>query len=360
MSQKLQIGFVFIIMYISLNHLMYPKLIYELTDTGHWEVVVCQGLLQLTLIWIYIKGLSYFPQQDVIDIYLKMGKSVAFILLLPFVISLTALVGFDIRLHTESLNSFFLKRTPYWPVLVLLFFITTYTAINGLGTILRSSIFIFFMITPLLLFIIFSSFMNFDWHNASPLWHPSLDFLIKKKFFYLMGYSAFLPLGFMAYKTKLTFGFIFLAWVCVMIFFLSFVYIPLFIFGQESVITLPFPMLEGMNSVDIRWFMFNQQTILLGLSLVGFTIIKNSVLLWVIGRIMEKVLKWKKAKASYWIIVFSVIAFILALFSPSQAWSEKYFLWSVGAQVYFMMIIPISILIYGYVLNRGRVRYEKG
>jgi hypothetical protein len=242
---------------------------------------------------------------------------------------------------------------------VLLFFITTYTALKGLGTILRSSVFIFFMIIPLLVFIICSSFMNADWHNALPLWHPSLDFLIKKNFFYLMGYSAFLPLGFMAYKTKLTFGFIFLDWVFVMILFLSFVYIPLFIFGQESAITLPFPAIEGMNSVDIRWFMFNQQTILLGLSLIGFTIIKNGVLLWIIGRIMQKVLKWKLAKASYWIIAFSVIAFILSLFVPSRAWTEKVFLLCTGVLVYFMILIPISILIYGYVLNRGRVRYEE-
>jgi hypothetical protein len=360
MSQKLQIGFVFIIMYISLNHLMYPNLIYELTNTGHWEVVVCQGLLQLTLIWIYIKGLSYFPHQDVIDIFLKMGKTVAFILLIPFVISLTALVALDIRIHTEFINSVFLSRTPYWAVLVLLFFITTYTALNGLGTILRSSVFIFFMIIPLLLFIIFSSSMNFDWHNASPVWHPSLDFLIKKKFFYLMGFAPFLPLGFMAYKTKLTFGFIFLAWVCVMIFFLSFVYIPLFIFGQESAITLPFSMIEAINSVDITWFMFNQQTMFLALSLIGFTIILNGVLLWISGRIMQKMLKLKKAKASYWIIAFSVIAFSFAVFVPSRAWTEKCFLWSVGAQVYFMIIIPFSILIYGFVLKRGMVRYEKG
>ncbi|WEG13481.1 GerAB/ArcD/ProY family transporter [Pullulanibacillus sp. KACC 23026] len=359
MSRKWQIGFVFIIMYLSLNHLMYPKLIYGLTEAGHWEVVVCQGLLQITLIGIYIKGLSYFPQQDVIDIYSKMGKLVAFILLIPFALSLTALIGLDIRIHTEAINLFFLKRTPYWSVLVLLFFITTYTAMNGLSTILRSSTFIFFMILPLLLFIICSSFMNFDWHNVRPLWHPSLDFLLNKNFFHLMGYSAFLPLGFMTYKTKLTFGFIFLEWVFVMIIFLSFTYIPLLIFGEESVVTLSFPMMEAMNSVDIKWVMFNQQTIFLGLSLIGFTIIKNSVLLWIIGRIMQKVLKWKRAKASYWITASSVIAFILALIVPSRSWTETFFLWCSGVLVYFMMIIPISILIYGYVLNRGRVHYEE-
>ncbi|TCP21300.1 spore germination protein [Scopulibacillus darangshiensis] len=360
MSHRLQIGFVFIILYIGLNHTIYPDLIFQLTNTGHWEVVLCQGLLQLTLIWIYIKGLSYFPGQDVIDIYLKAGKLIAFIILIPFVISLTALIAYDIRLHTEVIISVFLSRTPYWPVLVLLFFITTYIALNGLGTILRSSVFIFLIVIPLMLFVILSSLINFDWHNATPVWHSSFDFLMEKKFFYLMGFAAFLPLGFMAYKTKLTFGFIFLAWVCVMISFLSVVYIPLFIFGQEAVMTLPFSMIRAISSVDIRWFIFNQQTIFLALSLIGFTVILNAVLLWMIGRIMHKMLKWKKVKTSYWIIVFSIIAFIFALFVPSRSWTDKWFLWSAGAQVYFMIVIPFSTLICGFVMKRGRVSYEKG
>lgn len=353
MSLKLQIGFTFIIMYVSLNHLFYPDLIFQLTNSGHWEVVLSQGMLQLFLIWIYIKGLNYFPQQDVIDIYLKMGKPIAFILLIPFVIFLTALVALNNRLHTDVIISIFLSRTPSWPILVLLFLVTTYIALTGLGTILRSSFFIFFMIVPLLVFLTFTSFINIDWYNASPVWHPSLDFLINKKFFYLMGYSAFLPLGFMAYKTKLTFGSIFLAWVCVMFFSLSSVYIPLLIFGQESAITLTFSMVRAIYTVDVEWFFLNKQTMFLGLSLIGFTIMLNAVLLWIIGRIMHKMLRWKKAKASYWIITFSVLAFICALLVPSRTWTEKFFLWSVGAQVYFMIIIPFSIYIYGFVIKRS-------
>ncbi|MBG9587440.1 GerAB/ArcD/ProY family transporter [Cytobacillus firmus] len=360
MSLKLQIGFLFIIMYVSLNHLFYPDLIFQLTNYGHWEVVLFQGLLQLFLIWIYIKGLSYFPQQDIIDICLKLGKPVAFILLIPFVIFLTALVAINNRLHTDVIISIFLSRTPSWPVLVLLFFVTTYIAITGLGTILRASFFIFFMVIPLLVLITFTSFINIDWYNASPVWPLSLDFLIDKKFLYLMGYSAFLPLGFMAYKTKLSFGSLFIAWVCVMLFFLSSVYVPLLVFGQESAITLTFSMVRAIYTVDVDWFILNKQSMFLGLSLIGFTIILNAVLLWIIGRIMHKILRWKKAKVSYWIIAFSVIAFICAFMVPSLAWTEKIFLWTVGAQVYFMIVIPFTIYIYGLVKNRSNPCYEKG
>jgi hypothetical protein len=186
-TQRVQIGLVFIITYFSVSYLHYPYLTYLLTKSGHWEVVLSQGLLQLILIWIYTKGLNYFPQEDIIDIYLKMGRWAAYIFLIPFVINLTALVAFDLRLHAEILISIFLTRTPYWSVLVLLIFISAYTAIKGWGTILRSSVFIFLLVIPLVMFNSISSMINFDFHNASPVWQPSFNFLLDINSLYLLG-----------------------------------------------------------------------------------------------------------------------------------------------------------------------------
>jgi hypothetical protein len=312
-TYRLQIGVIFIIIHLSFGYLAYPNLIYELTKTGHWEVVMCQGFLQLILIWIYIKGLNYFPKNDVIDIYLKIGRWAAFIFLTPFVINLIALVASNTRLHTDVIISIFLPRTPYWSVLILLFFISVYTAIKGLGTILRCSIFIFFIVIPLVAFNFFSSVINFDLHNVTPVWNLNLKFLLNIKFLYILGFSSFLFLGFMTSKTKLTFLQLFVAWICVIVLFLSVVYIPLFIFGQETVTIFPHPFYEAMDSVDISWFSFNRQTIFFGISLVGLLILANAVRLWMIGQIMQKMFKWRRAKSSYWIIAFSVIAFIFAL-----------------------------------------------
>lgn len=358
MTQRIQIGIVFIIMHLSFFYLVYPNLIYELTQTAHWEVVLCHCFLQLTLILIYIKGLNYFPKNDVIDIYLKMGRWAAFIFLTPFVINLITLVALNIRLHTEVIISIFLPRTPYWSIMTMLFFISVYTAIKGLGTILRSSIFIFLFVIPLVVFNIFSSFINFDLHNVTLGWNLPPKFLLNKNFFYLLGFSSFIFLGFMNSKTKVTFRHLFVAWVIVTLFFLSVVYIPLFIFGQETVVTLTNPLLEAMDSVDISWFSFNRQTMFFGVSLVGLVILANSVMLWMIGLIMRKILKYRRVKSSYWIIAFSVISFVLALYVPNKTIMEKWFLWSIGAQSYSIIIIPFSIFIYGFILKRGVLRHD--
>lgn len=112
MTQRIQIGAVFIIIHLSFGYVVYPNLIYVLTEIAHWEVIICQGLLQLMLIWVYIKGLNYFPKHNVIDIYLKMGRWAAIIILTPFVINLIALASLNIRIHTEVIISIFFCLGP--------------------------------------------------------------------------------------------------------------------------------------------------------------------------------------------------------------------------------------------------------
>jgi hypothetical protein len=358
-TQRLQFCLVFIIMNMGWGYLLYPSLIFKLTKTAHWGVVLSYGLLQLILMIIYKKGLDYFPKKDVIDIYLKMGRWVAFIILIPYVLNLTARTAIYLRVHVENICSIFLIRTPSWSLLILFLVISTYTAIKGLGTILRSSFIIFFIVNFFLVFIIISSFVNFDFKNASPAWPLSIDFLSNINYFYLMGFSPILILGFVPPETNLTFGQLFSAWAYVIFFYLAVVYIPLFIFGQETIVTFPFPVKEAANSVDINWFVFNQQTMFFGISLVGFTIIINAVFLWIIGQITQKLFNCQRSKTPYWIIAFSLIAFIFAVSVPNQAWIEKFVLWSAGANVYSIIIIPVSILIYGVLAGRGIAGYEQ-
>ncbi|SFE60732.1 Spore germination protein [Paenibacillus catalpae] len=359
MTQRLQIGFVFIILHMGFGYFMYPRLTYSLTNTGHWGVVLSYGLLQLILITIYKKGLNYFPKEDMIDIFLKMGRWVAFIFLFPYVINLTALAAMDLRAHTETITSIFLIRTPYLAVLILLFFISTYTAIKGLGTILRTSVIFFITINLLVIFVIASSTVNFDFHNALPAWPSSLDFLWNVKFFYLMGFSVILFIGFIPSEKNLKLGQLFAAWAYVLLFFLTGVYFPLFIFGQETVATFLFPIKEAADSVDIGWFVFNRQTIFFGISIIGFNLILTAVQFWMVGKIMQKLVNWKRSKASYWIGAFSLLAFIFAACVPNRIWIEK-FIYLIGCtNVYFIVILPLTILLYSVLVEKRTTGYEK-
>ncbi|MFD1356847.1 GerAB/ArcD/ProY family transporter [Fictibacillus halophilus] len=359
MIRPLQIGLTFIIIQLSFGYLIFPDLIYDLTNTAHWALVMCHGIVQLFLIWIYFKGLSYFPQSDVVDVYFKIGRWVAFLYFIPFVINLILIVAFNNRVHTEVIISIFLPRTPYWSILILLFFISAYTATKGIGTILRCSVFLSFLVIPLVVFNIFSSTVNFDLHNVSQVWDLPIQSWLDIKFFYLLGLSPFLFLGFITPETNLSFRKLIVAWISVLLFLLSVVYIPLFIFGQETVVRLPNPFLEAMDSVDISWFSFNRQTVFFGVSLVGLVIFANAVILLMIGHVMEKMFQSRKVRAPHWIIGTSILSFIFAVIVPNKMLIEQYFLWSIGAQSFFMVTTPFIIFIYGFLSKRGVLEYEK-
>lgn len=358
MTSRLQFGLVFIIMYMGSGYLQYPSLVYKLTKTGHWGVILSYGLVQLILLMIYKKGLNYFPQKDMIDIFLKMGKWVAYIFLIPAVLIFTLLVAMSLRHHAEVIGSIFLIRTPSWAILILLLVISMYTAMKGLGTILRSSVFIFFIVNILVVFVIISSVVNFNFRNALPVWPSTFDFLTDINFLYLLGFST-LFLGFVPPETNLTFGQLSGTWAYIICFYLTVVYLPLFIFGQETVVTFLFPTKEAADSVDMNWFVFNQQTMFFGLSLVGFTIIINAVSLWMIGQIIQKLFSWQRSKASYWISAFSLTAFIFAVSVPNLSWIEKFALWGTGANFLLNVILPFTILIYGVLAGKRRLGYEK-
>ncbi|MCY9659320.1 GerAB/ArcD/ProY family transporter [Paenibacillus chondroitinus] len=358
MTSRLQIGLVFIIIHMGFGYLQYPSLIYKLTKTGHWGVVLSYGLLLLSLMMICKKGLDYFPEKDLIDVYLKMGRWVAFLFLIPYALNITALVAMSFRHHAEVIASIFLIRTPIWAIILLLLVISTYTAIKGLETILRSSVIIFLIVNILVAFVIITSFVNFDFRNALPIRPPSLHFATNINFLYLMGFSS-LFLGFIPSKTNLTYRQLFGALAYVICFYLAVVYISLFIFGTETVDSIFFPAKEAADSVDMNWFVFNQQTMFFGLSMVGFTIILNGVMLWMILQIIQKLFNLQSKKASYWICAFSLTAFLFAISVPNLALIEKCALWSAGANAVLMVIIPFTILIYGVLAGKGRLAYEK-
>ncbi|MED1865798.1 GerAB/ArcD/ProY family transporter [Fictibacillus nanhaiensis] len=359
MTYRIQLGVVFIILHLSFSYIIYPNLVYSLTRTAHWEVVMWQGFFQILLLLIFLRGLSYFPKNDVVEIFLKMGKGIAIFFLMPLAINLVGLIALNLRIHTDVITALFLPRTPYWSITILLFLISVYTAVNGFKTILRSSVFIFLIVLPLVLFNLFSSYVNIDIENVQTVWNSPPKFLLDINFFYVIGFSPFLVLGFVSSKVRLTLQQVFIVSISVFLFFLSVVYIPLFIFGPETVVTLNDPFLEAMDTIDISWFSFNRQTMFFGLSLIGLVIVANSVLLWVTGQIIQRLFMYGTQKKSYGMIVSSTCVLIVALLVPSQSMVKKYFLWSMGIQTYSTIVISISLFLYGIFKQREMKIHEK-
>ncbi|TDL72816.1 hypothetical protein E2R56_16640 [Rhodococcus qingshengii] len=359
MTQRVQLVFLCCIMSGGFVYLLYPKLVISMTEGGHWAVILTQGMLQMVFILIFKKGLDYFPKKDVIDIFRQMGKWVAFILLVPLAFVLTSIVGFGLRAHSDQFIMIFLNRTPNWVVLALFVFISAFGAIKGLETMLRSSVLVFIIVNLIILFIAFTMMINLDFHNALPAWPSSLGFLWNGKFIYLTGFSPLLFLGFVPQENNMKYGHLFLVWTYVTFLILLIVYLPLFIFGRETAVTLRSLVVDALDTVDLYWFFFSRQSMFFGISLISFTIFLNAGMLWQIGQIMQKIFNWQRTKPSYWILAFSLIAFLMGVFVPNEDMVEKLVYLTTGAHAVLMIFITFFTLIYG-ILNRRRMAgYEK-
>ncbi|MFP3380706.1 GerAB/ArcD/ProY family transporter, partial [Bacillus sp. SIMBA_069] len=90
----------------------------------------------ILFLWLYLKGLSYFPKQDIIDILKTLGKAFSFTLLFPVLLYLIITTIELVSAYAEVTNIIFLANTPPWAIITLMILIATYIAVKGIETIL--------------------------------------------------------------------------------------------------------------------------------------------------------------------------------------------------------------------------------
>ncbi|TXK85677.1 GerAB/ArcD/ProY family transporter [Paenibacillus sp. N3.4] len=176
----------FVIVHISLYFYVYPVKMIEATSKGHWEPILVGFLTEFTCIWVYLKGLSVFPGEDIVDIFNQVsGKWLARLLLIPLIIYLFLNFNLIHRYEFESVNVLLLPKTPMYFIL-LLYAIPLYIAWKGLAAISRGGIMLFICVLPMIVFSLISAMNNFDFNNVFPWYDTQLSFFKRPMF-----YSAF-------------------------------------------------------------------------------------------------------------------------------------------------------------------------
>ncbi|WJH36494.1 hypothetical protein N6H14_12460 [Paenibacillus sp. CC-CFT747] len=72
-NRSLSAVLAFMCIHFSLSVFVYPEFILRSTQQAHWEVVLFGSLVELFFMWILLKGLRVFPNQDMIDILSNRG-----------------------------------------------------------------------------------------------------------------------------------------------------------------------------------------------------------------------------------------------------------------------------------------------
>ncbi|TYS16757.1 GerAB/ArcD/ProY family transporter [Rossellomorea vietnamensis] len=345
----------YILSHTGLILFMYPADIIESTNQGHWIPIMIGVIVHFIILSLFLRGLNSFPDKDIISIYLKKGKFIASIFLFPLFLYLLMAGIITVRSYSEIVTIVFLSKTPLWAIMSLFLILASYTAAQGIDGIIRTGVFLFLLLFPLLFFIMLTSFQNVDWRYVHPLMLKDFSFLKKSSYYrsYFAIGGVFLFLGYLPstipVKKK---SILFAALLIAPIFFLS-VYIPILTFGQATAPHFLFPFVMVVDAVNLIWFMFDRFTMFFLLSVVIFILLFLSLVLWMLTTTLTKTIV-PSIKPVYLIMVISVIIFTISLLISDWKGIEMLFQWNTYIRFYVILGIPFSIFLLGLIEERGQ------
>jgi hypothetical protein len=356
-DKSLPVVIMYIVTHLGILFFMYPGDIISSTDESHWIPILIGLTVHFLFLSVYMKGLSYFPNQDIISIYLGAGKSVAFIFLLPAMLYSVMISIIAIRACSEIITIVFLSSTPLWSIMVLLLSISTYIAANGVHVIFRTGVLLAILFLPAILLVLSSSFQNVDWHYIYPLVNSDFSFLVKpsylQSFFAFTGFFWFL--GFVQPDLPYNRHKVQLAAIALLPFFILSVYIPVLTFGQATASTFTFPFVVALDAIHMNWLVFDRVTMFFLLNLVTFIMLFVASALWMAGRIVSVCMP--AVKPAYLVASFAAIVFIISLMISDWKDVQKLFEWNTPLRFYMLIAIPASIYYLG-LRSKRKVNHE--
>ncbi|MCS7460505.1 GerAB/ArcD/ProY family transporter [Paenibacillus doosanensis] len=341
MSKRLLLTLFFIV-HISLFYYVYPVKIIETASKGHWEPILTGFLTELAFMWMYLKGLSRFPDKDVIGVYRqKSGKWLSAVLLVPLAIFLFLDLNLIHRYEYESVNVLLLPKTPTLFIL-LLYSIPCYIAWKGIEAIARGGVALFICVAPLILFSLVSGVKNMDIHNIFPLFDAQLSYLKRPAFYAsLFPHAGFLFLGLMPKKSKpapLQLSYLL---AVLFIFGLASVYLPMLIFGPEAILSFRYPNVLTLDTVDNEWVVFDWLPTFFVISMIGVSMVESAVSLWVITTLIQRLLL--PVGRGWIVIALGLLSYGFSAFIPNMDSLEQLVTMNSVFCVYSICVVPVTV-----------------
>ncbi|GAA3407416.1 GerAB/ArcD/ProY family transporter [Paenibacillus hodogayensis] len=329
--------------------------ILEATSRGHWEAIAVGCLLEAGLVAIYLRGLSAFPGKTIADI---LGETFGVwgtrLILAPLILFLFIHILLLFRYQITQINIVLLPQTPLWAPALLYLAISLYAAVKGIKVIARLSVALLFVFVPFVLFSLFISYANFDYRNMFPIWDPQLHFVKSPSFYVsLLSSSGFLFLGLLPPGKPLQWRVVWPAMLILAAFYLSFVYTPLLIFGQETALLLQFPTVMASDTVDLEWIVFDWLPAFFVVASSALGTLEVSLLLWMTIALTKKL--FIPAKEKWIALAVGIAAYVLFFQIPNLQVLNRYYSWSTYLLLYSILVIPLATYASGIRKRRASV-----
>lgn len=357
MDKSLQVIVVYLLTHVGLIFFMYPTDIIESLEAGHWSAILLGFAIHVVLLGIYLKGLGFCATRNVIDIFMGVGRWFAVVFLFPVALYFAMIIMITVRAYSEIVTLIFLDSTPLWAIMVLLLVVSALTAAFGVDAIFRTGVLTALLFSPALLLVFSLSFQNADWRYMFPLIDEraaTFSYVFSQP--YLLSFFAFtggfMFLGFIPssipYKPR---NVLFASAALLPLFLLS-VYVPLLTFGQNAASLLQFPFITAVDTVNVSWLMFDRITLFFLLSLVGFTVIYLSLVMWKTSLMIRSVFSFMPPVTTVLLLAASVL--LICLYIPDWHSVERLLWWNTILRLYVMLGVPLITFVIGF------RRYRKG
>ncbi|MFE6073911.1 GerAB/ArcD/ProY family transporter [Paenibacillus sp. NPDC057886] len=287
---KAQILTLFILLHLASIFAIFPERIISATSKGHWEAITVLFLAELLVLWLYLKALSQFPGKTVVDICNdSLGKWVTRLIVLPMIIFLYIELFLLMYFQAGEIKAVLLQRTPPAATGALFIVLCFYAVWKGLNVIIQASIGLCILLMPFIFFSMLISIQNFRISYIFPIWDSGMSFFSNSDFYVCTVISAgFLFLGMIPSKQRISFGKAAAAISVIFLFALGSVYVPLLVFGQETVTHLQYPMLMASDTIDLEWVVFDWLPSFYVVASSALGVLKVSVLLWILVSLLHQ------------------------------------------------------------------------
>ncbi|NOV01168.1 GerAB/ArcD/ProY family transporter [Paenibacillus planticolens] len=334
----------FIAVHLSRYFYIYPVKMIEATSSGHWEPILVGFLVELGCVWALVKGLSAFPNMDIVDICKTVwGNWMARLLLIPLICYLFLNSNITYSYSVESVSIFLLPNTPVYFILFL-YAIPLYIAWKGYEAISRGGIAVFICVVPLVVFSLLSAISNFDFDNLYPLVDTRLSFF-KRPMFYsaFFAHSGFLFLGLVKLKRRLPMSQVTLIIGLLFIFALSSIYVPMLIFGQESIIYFRFPNVLTSDTIDTEWVVFDWLPTFFVIAMIAIAMVEGAVIFWMMATLIEKL--FLKNKRGIAVLVVGILSYSFSCYLDNIDMLSKFTLLNTSLCFYSIIVIPLAVIL---------------
>lgn len=345
----------FLLTNIGVMFLLYPTLILDTVDNGHWLVVLIHGFTHIALVGILLFGMSKLENPNVLQYLPEKRWFISIIFMIPLSLFIIGTVIVSIRTYAEFTTVLFLSQTPILYVMVIFVATATYIGLGSMESIFRTTFLIAGASSYIIVVIFILSFFNAEWHNFFPMKVDNIDFIFEMPFItgFLVLSPTFLFFAFLPKKKKLNYKTIFwFSWFLIPFIFMA-AYSPMLVFGYEVARNFTFPYIEMLATVDIQWSIFETLTSLFGLSLLIYATIFLGMLLHILRMLYQNMFRVSKLHASVALVIIVIIITIAANMISTWEQVQTHVIWIIPLRFYSF----ISLLIFIFWIGR-RQKHE--